>query len=207
MESVLGVYQCYVIFQKICSYKIRQPTFFGKRRVLDSLDCNLIRNSCYVACFSCRQLMESVSLFLFRKSRGGCHFEDHLKALSYFAHEWHLDPELDEWDVGEGAAYDEDESVDVLHLGVVDDGSDHQEERDQQDRDGDHDRTLVGPCKVRSSFPEDKQGQHCHGVEEGDREAEEINQTLDVPTNYHHRCDYTIENKGWRWREVFLVYE
>ena len=81
----LGVYQCYVIFQKICSYKIRQPTFFGKRRVLDSLDCNLIRNSCYVACFSCRQLMESVSLFLFRKSRGGCHFEDHLKALSYFA--------------------------------------------------------------------------------------------------------------------------
>ena len=26
-----------------------------------------------------------VLLFLFRKSRGGCHFEDHLKALSYFA--------------------------------------------------------------------------------------------------------------------------
>ena len=67
--------------------------------------------------------------------------------MTKLTHEWHFDPELDEWDVGEGAAYDEDESVDVLHLGVVDDGSDHQEERDQQDRDGDHDRTLVGPEK------------------------------------------------------------
>ena len=72
--------------------------------------------------------------------------------VTKLTHEWHFDPELDEWDVGEGSAYDEDESVDVLHLGVVDDGSDHQEKRDQQDRDGDHDRTLVGPEKSRSAF-------------------------------------------------------
>ena len=52
---------------------------------------------------------------------------------------------------------------------------------------------LVGPGMVRLCLPENEQGEHRHPVKDPDREAEEVNQALNVPTADHGDSNQGLE--------------
>ena len=66
----------------------------------------------------------------------------YLKEGGDFVHELEDISHVDKWDVEHSPSQHEEDGVEVLYLGVVNYGGDHQVEADHQHHHGDHDGTL-----------------------------------------------------------------
>jgi len=90
---------------------------------------------------------------------------------------------------------DEDCCIQVLDFGVVDDGPDNQVNRYDQNNNRNYNWNLVGSRSVFFSEAHDDQSQHSSSVENPRREAEEVNQALNIARNDHCQCHDALPNK------------
>ena len=121
--------------------------------------------------------------------------------------------------------YGKQQQLNSIHLWIIDDRGDNEEDGEDQDYEGNRYGDLkyfntkhqvrqkklllylVRPCDLRLLPPECDEGRHGHPVEDPDCKGEEVDEALDVSLQDHEVGDEGVEEEGGGGRQVVLVHE